>query len=102
VAYVPSPSFSSCWNELGCLLSMLDVESSISRFCILIVLGTVCGRCRSILGEGGKVRKGGRAEGLCRVVNCGSNRREDGVTTLLRMANAVSFDPSEAVMEGGG
>jgi hypothetical protein len=102
VAYVPSPSFSSCWNELGCLLSMPDVESSISRFCILIVLGTVCGRCRSKLGEGGKVRKGGRAEGLCRVVKCGSNRREEGVTTLLRMANAVSFDPSEAVMEGGG
>jgi hypothetical protein len=52
------------------------------------------------MGEGGNVRKGGRAEGLSRVVNCGSNRSDDGVTILLRMANAVSFDPSEAVMEG--
>lgn len=27
VAYVPSPSFSSCWKELGCLLaSMIAVE----------------------------------------------------------------------------
>jgi hypothetical protein len=101
VAYVPSPSFSNCWNELGCLLSISDVESSLSRFCILIVLGTVGGRCRSIMGEGGKVRKGGRAEGLCRVVNCGSNRREEGVTILLRKSNTVSFDPSEAVMDGG-
>jgi hypothetical protein len=64
------------------------------------VLGTVCGRYRSRMGEGGNVRKGGRAEGLSRVVNCGSNRSDDGVTILLRMANAVSFDPSEAVMEG--
>jgi hypothetical protein len=53
------------------------------------------------MGEGGKVRKGGRAEGLCRVVNCGSNRREEGVTILLRKSNTVSFDPSEAVMDGG-
>lgn len=80
---------------------MSDVESSMSRFWILIVLGTVGGRCRSIMGEGGNVRDN-RAEGLSRVVNCGSNRREDGVTILLKMANAVSIDPSEAVMEGGG
>lgn len=100
MAYVPSPNFSSCWKELGCLLSIADVESSISRFCILIVLGTVCGRYRSRIGEGGKVRKGGRPEGLCRVVNRGSNRRDEGVTILLRRSNAVSFDPSEAVMEG--
>lgn len=66
------------------------------------MLGTVGGRCRSRMGEGGKVRKGGTAEGLCRVVNCGSNRRDEGVTTLLRISNAVSIDPSEAVMEGGG
>jgi len=53
------------------------------------------------MGEGGKFRKGGRADGLCRVVNCGSNRSEEGVTILLRMSNAVSIDPSEAVMESG-
>lgn len=81
---------------------MSVLESSISRFCILIVLGTVGGRCRSRMGEGGNVRKGGMAEGFCREVKRGSNRREEGVTVLLRMSNAVSYDPSEAVMEGGG
>jgi hypothetical protein len=79
---------------------MSDMESSMSRFWILIVLGTVEGRCRSIVGEGGNVRED-RAEGLSRVVNCGLKRREAGVTILLKMSNAVSCDPSEAVMDGG-
>jgi hypothetical protein len=101
VAYVPSPSFSSCWNELGCLLSMAAVGSSLPRFCRLIVLGTETeSRCN--LGEGGNVRKGGRGEGRSRDVNLGSKSREAGVMILSRIAN-VAFDPyNEAVVRSGG
>lgn len=34
VAYVPSPSFSSCWNELGCLLASIVV--------VVVVVVVVC------------------------------------------------------------
>jgi hypothetical protein len=51
-------------------------------------------------GEGGKVRKGGRAEGRCLEVNLGSKRSEAGVQIFLRISNA-SFDPcSSAVVKG--
>jgi hypothetical protein len=77
---------------------MSDGVSSISRFWILIVLGTVGGRCRPAVGEGGKVRYGGRAEGPCREVYCGSKRIDEGVAILFRMFNTESSDPSESVM----
>ena len=65
-----------------------------------MVLGTETG-IRSILGEGGNVCKGGRGDGRSREVYLGSNRREEGVMVLSRIANA-SFDPySEAVVNMG-
>lgn len=80
VAYVPSPSFSSCWNELGFLLSMAAMRVSVSRLWMLMELGSLAGGGRfSPWGEGGKVRKGGRAEGFGREVYRGSKRTEDGV-----------------------
>ena len=80
---------------------MVAAGSSLSRFCTLMVLGTETG-IRSILGEGRNVRKGGRGDGRSREVYLGSNRREEGVMVLSRMANA-SFDPySEAVVRLGG
>ena len=100
VAYVPSPSFSSCWNELGCLLSIVAFDSSLSRFCTLIVLGTEKG-IRCAVGDGGNVRKGGRGEGRSRDVYFGLKRREAGVQIWWRIVNA-SFDPySEAVVNMG-
>lgn len=51
------------------------------------------------MGDGGKVLKGGSAEGRCRDVYRGSKRMEEGVAILLRISTAVSFDPSEAVVE---
>lgn len=80
---------------------MAAVGSSLPRFCRLIVLGTETeSRCN--LGEGGKVRKGGRGEGRSRDVNLGSKSREAGVMILSRIAN-VAFDPyNEAVVRSGG
>ena len=75
--------------------------SSLSRFCTLIVLGRERRSCCA-LGDGGKVRKGGRGEGRCREVYLGSKRMEAGVMVWLRIANA-SFDPyNEAVVKSGG
>jgi hypothetical protein len=78
---------------------MAELVSSISRFCRLIVLGTWGGILRSAAGEGGNVRKGGKAGGLCNEVYKGLNRMEEGVTILSSISNAVSFDPSEAVVK---
>jgi hypothetical protein len=98
VAYVPSPSFSSCWKELGCLLSIFAAGFPVPRFCTLIVLGTDDGICRAV-GVGGKVRKGGGSEVRCCFVYLGSHRREEGVQRFSRIANA-SFDTcEEAVVE---
>lgn len=66
---------------------------------MLIVLGTWSGSRFSTVGEGGKVLKGGSAEGRCREVYRGSKRMEEGVAILLRISTAVSLDPSEAVVE---
>jgi hypothetical protein len=76
---------------------MVAGGSSLSRVCRLIVLGTETGSLWA-LGEGGKVRKGGRGEGRSRDVYFGSKSREAGVIVWLRIANA-SFDPyNEAVV----
>lgn len=53
-----------------------------------------------MVGEGGKVRKGGTAEGFWREVYRGSKIIDEGVEILLRISSAASVDPSEAVMEG--
>ncbi len=45
---------------------------------MLIVLGTETGSFCAV-GEGGKVRKGGRGEGGCLEVYRGSKRSEEGV-----------------------
>ena len=66
---------------------------------MLIVLGMVSDSCFSAAGEGGKVLKGGRAEGRCREVYRGSKRMAEGATILLRISTAVADDPSEAVVE---
>lgn len=98
VAYVPSPSFSSCANELGCLLSISAADCSRSRFCTLIALGSEDGILCAV-GEGGKVLKGIFGEGRCRDVYLGSKRSDAGVQRLSRIANA-SFDPcTEAVVK---
>jgi hypothetical protein len=100
VAYVPSPSFSSCWNELGCRLSIFRTDGSGSRFCTLMVLGRD-GLSLCAVGEGGNVRYGGLGEGCCLVVYFGSKSNEAGVQRALIIANA-SFDPYvEAVVARG-
>ena len=98
MAYVPSPSFSSCANELGCLFSISAADHSGSRFWTLIVLGTEYG-ILCAMGEGGKVLKEVFGEGRCRDVYLGSKRSDAGVQRLSRIANA-SFDPCmEAVVK---
>jgi hypothetical protein len=81
-------------------LSIVAFDSSLSRFCTLIVLGTEKG-IRCAVGDGGNVRKGGRGEGRSRDVYFGLKRREAGVQIWWRIVNA-SFDPySEAVVNMG-
>jgi hypothetical protein len=99
VAYVPSPSFSSCWKELGCLLSISTGGSVSSRFRMLIVLGTEK-KALARAGGGGKVRNGGEGEGRCRVVNLGSKRTVAGVQMLFRISNASFDEYNEAVVKG--
>lgn len=53
------------------------------------------------VGVGGKVRKGGNADGRCRVVYRGSKSSEAGVQSLSRRFN-TSFEPCrEAVVDEG-
>jgi hypothetical protein len=77
---------------------MAAVFSSVSRFWTLIVLGKEGGSLVAV-GEGGKVRNGGVADGRCRVVNLGLKRIDAGVQILSKIVNA-SFDPcDEAVVK---
>lgn len=39
VAYVPSPNFSNCWKELGCLLSMFAVGLIVDSWSLCTVIG---------------------------------------------------------------
>jgi hypothetical protein len=77
---------------------MIDGLSSKSRFCKLIVLGTLGGSRRSAQGDGGKVLNGGTAEGLGQEVYLGSKRIEVGVQSLSSIFRAASFDPFDAVV----
>jgi hypothetical protein len=81
VAYVPSPSFSSCWKELGFLLSIFLV--------LLYALEAKGMRAFVRIGRGERSRCGGRLE-----VYCGSHRREDGAT--------VAFNTEEGECGGEG
>ena len=95
VAYVPSPSFSSCWKELGCL-----------RLSMVGTMGTVwpSPRLRTLMDESvrwGATRvpacTGLRLPGGAREVNLGSQRMAEAVVSWLAMRRGeVERAPSGA------
>ena len=101
---MPSPSFSSCWNELGCLLSILEMLRPPPRLLTLIEesvrpaserVPTSVGR-RVGLGGARLVKRGSQSTELAVVGRAVKDRlfREEDRPTLVSL-----FEPGAAVMK---